>query len=182
MCLFGVESCRDAIQVIDTFASIMTIAGVILAFYVALRWQTQENYSFVRDKIFELELAVSELFNYEQHLIINITNALIHQREGQDDQNIHAVKDEVASRMYLRGKLLEYDLKLDSLRILKVKIDSELFINGSAVHKLIDERIEHLLLPENLAIIELLRSDLISKVQERQKLMLKHLEVARKAI
>lgn len=112
----------------------------------------------------------------------SITNALIHLREGQDDQNIHAVKDEVASKAYLRGKLLEYDLKLDSLRILKVPIDSELFIDGSEVHKLIDEGIEKILLPENLAIIELLRSDLISKVQERQKLMLKHLEVARKAI
>ena len=170
------------IEVISVFANLMTIIGVGLAMYVAAIWKAQQNYSFVRDKIFELEIAVSELFNYEQHLIINITNALINNRDGQHDQNIHAKVDEITSRKYLRDRLLQYDLKLSSIKILKVKIDAELFVHGIEIQNLIDEKMKIFFLPENKPTIELLRNDLISKMEESQKLMLEHLEVVRKAI
>lgn len=37
------DNCGDVIKVIDTFASLMTIAGVLLAIYIAVRWKTRKT-------------------------------------------------------------------------------------------------------------------------------------------
>ena len=141
MCLFGVESCRDAIQVIDTFASIMTIIGVTLAIYIAARWKTQENYSFIRDKIFELELAASELYNQEIYYIVTFKDIAIEKKNGTYSEEYFFT--EIKYRLTkLQECLKEYDIKLSGLQVLDVKYDKKLLEPAGSVHSYFEEIIK----------------------------------------
>lgn len=182
MCLLGIDSCGDVIKVIDTFASLMTIAGVLLAIYIAARWKTQENYSFIRDKIFDLELAASEFYNQEIYYILTFRNIARERRSGAYiDQHIHT---EIKHRLTkLQECLKEYDIKLRGLQVLEVKYDKNLLEPGDTVHSHFDEIVEKVKATNDPnKIIEDFEKIYLIQANSAKSLVLEHLKLLRNSV
>ena len=182
MCLFGIESCGDAIQTINVFANIMTIIGVILAIYIATRWKAQQNYSFIRDKIFELELAASELYNQEIYYLLVFKDNAMKRRDGT--HNAEYFLAETKHRLTkLQECLKEYDIKLRGLEVLEVKYDKKLLGSASTVDHFFDKIVEKInATSDPNKVIYDFEGIYLIRANDAKKLALEHLKSLRKRV
>lgn len=117
-------------EVISLIANVCTIIASWIAFQVWRSWKKQQNYSFKRDKIFEVEFAISKMYStletyYEQYKIIKaayIANNSI----PLDPRYIHQQLKELD--IEFEKYLSRYTEAVYSLEILEIEVPENLFI------------------------------------------------------
>lgn len=129
---------KDVIGVIAAWANVF---GLYLALRIALTWKNQHNYSFERDKIFELELATDQLFKEAIYYIITIRDVITARIQGNLDQDFF--KDELKIRLTnLQACLKQYDLKLSSLSVLGIDYNKEILESADRVNQYFDDVVD----------------------------------------
>ncbi|WP_353166093.1 hypothetical protein [Acinetobacter sp.] len=136
---------KDFQNWVALLANIGTIIALIIAFVTWITWKKQQNYSFVRDKIFEVELVYARLLTSMQNYLnifkdelpfkpnriaieaIDITNVFL--REHREDINKYTS---------------QYEDALFRLYILEVKYKEEFVANHSIIHSRFDRYISKL--------------------------------------
>jgi len=117
-------------EILSFVANLCTIAAFAIAFYVWWTWKDQQNYSFVRDKIFESEIAIIDIFTSLSNTIqiygeckrIYLVNRL-----NADPQFIR--EDFKASAAQFKQETYKYKAAINKLKILNVPFDSKIIID-----------------------------------------------------
>jgi uncharacterized membrane protein len=178
---------KEAMDWITLIASIFTMLAASATLYAVWlahtawrTWKTQQNYSFSRDKIFECELIVNKL-----------TSTLINYITGYYHYRLKVVNNEfVDKKEYMQlfenqGKennrlLLEYDLILESLDILKIDCDEKIIINRLFVAYNFDKYVSQInKCKESKELVTLYWQQLLPEMQSFRKEMLKELKKKR---
>lgn len=125
-------SCFDIVSLI---ANICTIAAFCVAVHVWLTWKKQQNYSFKRDKIFEVEFAISKMYStletyYEQYKILKAAY-MANNSIPLDPRYIHQQLKELD--IEFEKNLSRYTEAVYSLEILEIEIPENLFINQEKI-------------------------------------------------
>lgn len=114
------------------FAASATLYAVWIAHTTWKTWKEQHNYSFERDKVFELELAADQLFKEGIYYILTIKEIVKSKLAGNFDQNL--IEKELKLRLTnLQNCLKQYDLKLSSLDVLQIKYDKKILETAEEV-------------------------------------------------
>lgn len=138
-------SCTDLISLI---ANICTIAAFAVAVYVLAIWKKQQNYSFERDKIFELELAADQLFKESIYYIITIRDLIESRSRGNSDKDFF--EKELRLRLTnWQACLKQYDLKLSSLNVLLINFDKEILESAVKIGKYFDDIVDKMYAESN---------------------------------
>ncbi|MCK4088384.1 hypothetical protein HCY58_15200 [Acinetobacter radioresistens] len=122
-------------EVISLIANVCTIIASYIAFHVWRSWKKQQNYSFKRDKIFEVEFAISKMYStletyYEQYKIIKaayIANNSI----PLDPRYVHQQLKELD--IEFEKNLSRYTEAVYSLEILEIETPENFFINREKI-------------------------------------------------
>lgn len=117
-------------EILSFVANLCTIAAFVIALYVWWTWKDQQNYSFVRDKIFESEIAVIDIFTslsntvqiYGECKRIYLVNRL-----NADPQFIR--EDFKASAAQFKQEIYKYKAAINKLKILNVRFDRKIIID-----------------------------------------------------
>lgn len=117
-------------EILSFVANLCTIAAFVIAFYVWWTWKDQQNYSFVRDKIFESEIAIIDIFTSLSNTIQiygECKRIYLVNRVNADPQFIR--EDFKASAAQFKQELYKYKAAINKLKILNVPFDRKIVID-----------------------------------------------------
>lgn len=112
---------------LSCIANVCTILGFGIACRVWYTWKKQQNYSFTRDKIFDLEFSTSSIYSVFIEMIISYTRVKVGYL--QDDIRYDPLYHSAIERkiINLKEKLDVYERGLVNLKLLELKYrESEL--------------------------------------------------------
>ncbi|PJG67812.1 hypothetical protein [Acinetobacter seifertii] len=122
-------------QIISITANVITIIGGCLAFYVFWTWKYQQNYSFVRDKIFECELVYTRSITTIHHYMEIYKDEFPFDVNRINRNNLELTNVRLAeTKRILESLWSEYDLALYSLNVLEINYNIDLLPNFIAIN------------------------------------------------
>ncbi|MCW1515634.1 hypothetical protein NYZ00_16370 [Acinetobacter baumannii] len=173
-------SCSEILSIV---ANLCTIAAFVIAFYVWWTWKDQQNYSFVRDKIFESELAIIDILTslsnttqiYGECKRIYLVNKL-----NSDPQFLR--EDFKASEAEFKQYAYKYKAAINKLIILKVPFDRNIIIDFEHLLSKWDNYKKEIHGAENAVQLQNTITKILSEIKELNKESLKHLSCVRYSI
>lgn len=121
----------NCFEIISLIANVCTILAFLAAFYLLMIWKKQHNYSFARDKIFEVELIYAKLLTSMEGYLVYYKDEFPFppNRIGLDVLDI----TNVFLKRY-RAEINEYAIKYEealfALSILNVKYNKDLVVEA----------------------------------------------------
>lgn len=170
-------------EILSIVANLCTIAAFVIAFYVWWTWKDQQNYSFVRDKIFESELAIIDILTslsnttqiYGECKRIYLVNKL-----NSDPQFLR--EDFKASEAEFKQYAYKYKAAINKLIILKVPFDRNIIIDFEHLLLKWDSYKKEIYGAENAVQLQNTITKILSEIKELNKESLKHLSCVRYSI
>lgn len=124
--------------ILTVLAASATLYAVWIAHTTWKTWKTQQNYSFERDKVFELEMATDQLFKQAIYYIITVKDLIKAKLEGNFEEFFF--EKELKLRLSkLQDCLIQYDLKLSSIGVLKITYDKEILVSATQISNHFDD-------------------------------------------
>ncbi|SEO13357.1 hypothetical protein [Acinetobacter sp. yr461] len=114
---------NDFQQWVSLIANIATILGLVIAFTVWINWKKQQNYPFIRDKLSEQELCLTNLLLSFQSTMENYFSLRKNELSAANDREIEEVRK-------------KFELSYDTLKANSSRYDvNHIFISNLAFKK-----------------------------------------------
>lgn len=168
-------------DIFSLISNICTIAAFGVALYVWLTWKVQHNYSFVRDKLFEVELAAYDYFE----ALEGYCNIRYRMKIDQLSNLVSAFNVEMEKKSYevysLAKKTLESEIK--KLYVLNIELPINIKLIYEKLESIIQGTLEELEHPLMLIdSVEAIKNDALLELRQERIKVMKSLEEKRKGL
>ncbi|WP_336151165.1 hypothetical protein [Acinetobacter ursingii] len=171
-------------ELVSLLANICTVIALVLAIYLWSTWKKQQNYSFMRDKVFEAEIAVAKAYTVLMQLVeydYNYRLQLINMSNTPPPEYYKNQRDNL--NLQIENYLKEYDFAIYSLEVLGLGISKDILINYQILQNNFGNYMDQVRFKKTTEeLINYFWNSAIPEMQDRKKNAMTHLSKLRKSI